>query len=58
MNFFQQIPFCELLTKSLESLDNLRTQKLAITVPFQTWQAKSLLAKAKLLPQIAYVART
>ena len=41
-----------------ESLDNLRTQKLAITVPFQTCQAKSLLAKAKLLPQIAYVART
>ena len=41
-----------------DSLDNLRTQKLAITVPFQTWQAKSLLAKAKLLPQIAYVART
>ena len=40
-----------------ESLDNLRTQKLAITVPFQTWQAKSLLAKAKLLPHIAYVAR-
>ena len=41
-----------------ESLDNLRTQKLAITLPFQTWQAKSLLAKAKLLPQLAYVART
>ena len=40
------------------SLDNLRTQKLAIAVPFQTWQAKSLLAKAKLLPQLAYVART
>ena len=41
-----------------DSLDNLRTQKLAIIVPFQTWQAKSLLAKAKLLPQLAYVART
>ena len=41
-----------------ESLDNLRTQKLAITVPFQNWQAKSVLAKTKLLPQIAYVART
>ena len=41
-----------------DSLDNLRTQKLAITVPFQTWQAKSLLAKTKLLPQLAYVART
>ena len=41
-----------------DSLDNLRTQKLAITVPFQTWQAKSLLAKTKLLPQLVYVART
>ena len=41
-----------------DSLDNLRTQKLAITVPFQTWQAKSLLAKTKLLPQLTYVART
>ena len=41
-----------------DSLDNLRTQKLAITVPFQTWHAKSLLAKTKLLPQLVYVART
>ena len=39
-------------------LENLRVQKLSITVPFQTWQAKSLLAKAKLLPQLAYTART
>ena len=45
-------------TISKDSLDNLRTQKPAITVPFQTWQAKSLWAKAKLLPQLAYVART
>ena len=39
-------------------LENLRVQKLSITVPFQTWQAKSLLAKAKLLPQLTYTART
>ena len=39
-------------------LENLRAQKLSITVPFQTWQAKSLLAKAKLLPQLTYTART
>ena len=39
-------------------LDNLRMKKLAITVPFQTWQAKSLLTKAKLLFQLAYVAQT
>ena len=39
-------------------LENLRAQKLSITVPFQTWQAKSLLAKAKLLPQLTFTART
>ena len=39
-------------------MENLKRQKLSITVPFQTWQAKSLLAKAKLLPQITYTART
>ena len=36
----------------------MKRQKLSITVHFQTWQAKSLLAKAKLLPQITYTART
>ena len=36
-------------------LENLRA---SITVPFQTWQAKFLLAKAKLLPQSTYTART
>ena len=41
-----------------DDLENLKRQKLSITVPFQTWQAKSLLAKAKLLPQITYTART
>ena len=41
-----------------DALENLRAQKLSITVPFQTWQAKSLLAKAKLLPQLTYTART
>ena len=35
-----------------DSLEDLRRQKLLINVPFQTWQAKSLLAKSKLLPQI------
>ena len=39
-------------------LENLRAQKSSITVPFQTWQAKSLLAKAKLLPQLTFTART
>ena len=39
-------------------LENLRAQKLSITVPFQTWQAKSLLDKAKLLPQLTYTACT
>ena len=37
-----------------DSLEGLRKQKLLINVPFQTWQAKSLLAKLKLLPQITY----
>ena len=32
-------------------VENLKAQKLSITVPFQTWQAKSLLDKAKLFPQ-------
>ena len=41
-----------------DDLENLKRQKLSITVPFQTWQAKSLLAKAKLLPQITYTTRT
>ena len=41
-----------------DDLENLKRQKLSITVPFQTWQAKSLLAKAKLLPQITYTARS
>ena len=40
------------------SLEGLRKQKLLINVPFQTWQAKSLLAKSKLLPQITYNAHT
>ena len=40
------------------SLECLRKQKLLINVPFQTWQAKSLLAKSKLLPQITYNAHT
>ena len=37
-----------------DSLEGLRKQKLLINVPFQTWLAKSLLAKSKLLPQITY----
>ena len=41
-----------------DSLEGLRRQKLLTNVPFQTWQAKSLLAKSKLLPQITYNART
>ena len=41
-----------------DSLENLRKQKLLINVSFQTWQAKSLLAKSKLLPQITYNAHT
>ena len=39
-------------------MENLKRQKFSITVPFQTWQAKSPLAKAKLLPQITCTART
>ena len=41
-----------------DSLEGLRKQKLLINVPFQTWQAKSLLAKSKLLPQITYNTHT
>ena len=41
-----------------DSLEGLRMQKLFINVPFQTWQAKSLLAKSKLLPQIIYNAHS
>ena len=41
-----------------DSLEGPRKQKLLINVPFQTWQAKSLLAKSKLLPQIIYNAHT
>ena len=41
-----------------DSLEGLRKQKLLINVPFQTRQAKLLLANAKLLPQITYNAHT
>ena len=41
-----------------DSLEGLKMQKMLINVPFQTWQAKSLLAKSKLLPQITYNAHT
>ena len=41
-----------------DSLEGLRKQKLLTNVPFQTWQAKSLLAKPKLLRQITYNAHT
>ena len=41
-----------------DSLEGLRKQKLLINVPFQTWHAKSLLPKSKLLPQITYHAHT
>ena len=41
-----------------DSLEGLRKQKLLINVPFETWQAKSLLAKFKLLPQLTYNAHT
>ena len=41
-----------------DSLESLRKQKLLINVPFQTWQAKSLLAKSNLLSQITYNAHT
>ena len=40
-----------------DSLEGLRKQKLLINIPFQTWQAKLLLAKSKLLPQITCNAR-
>ena len=40
------------------SLEGLRKQKLLVNVPFQTWQAKSLLAKSKPLPEITYNAHT
>ena len=41
-----------------DAIDKLRQEKKLITVPFQTWQAKTLLAKSKLLPQITYTAST
>ena len=41
-----------------DSLKCIRKQKLLINVPFQAWQAKSLLAKSKLFPQITYNAHT
>ena len=41
-----------------DSLKGLKKQKLLVNVPFQTWQAKSLLAKSKLFPQIIYNAHT
>ena len=41
-----------------DSLKGLRKQKMLINVPFQTWHAKSLLAKSKLLPQITYNVHT
>ena len=41
-----------------DSLEGLKKHKLLIIVPFQTWQAKSLLAKSKLLLQIIYNAHT
>ena len=41
-----------------DSLEGLRKQKLLINMPFQTWQAKSLLAKSKLLLQITFNAHT
>ena len=41
-----------------DRLENLRTQKQNVTVPFQTWQAKTLLSESKLLPQLPYVSHT
>ena len=41
-----------------DAIDKLRQEKKLIMVPFQTWQAKTLLAKSKLLPQISYTAAT
>ena len=40
------------------SLEGLRKQKQRFNVPFQTWQAKSLQAKSKLLPQITFNVHT
>ena len=37
-----------------DSLEGIRKQKLLINVSFQTWQAKLLLVKSKLLPRITY----
>ena len=33
-----------------EAIEKVRQEKSFITVPFQTWQAKAVLAKSKLLP--------
>ena len=41
-----------------EAIGKVRQEKSFITVPFQTWQAKAVLAKSKLLPQITYTAST
>ena len=41
-----------------DSLEGLKKQKLLINVPFQTWQANSLLAKSKLISQITYNTNT
>ena len=40
------------------SLEGLRKQKLLINVPYQTWQAKSPLAKFKFLPQVIFNVHT
>ena len=53
-----QIGYVKPRTIWLDSLEGLRKQKLLINVPFQIWQAKSLLAKSKLLPQITCNAHT
>ena len=41
-----------------DSLEGLRKQKLLINVSFQTSQAKLLMAKSKLLPQLTYNTHT
>ena len=41
-----------------EAIEKVRKEKRFITVPFQTWQAKAVLAKSKLLPQITYTEST
>ena len=41
-----------------EAIEKVRQERNFITVPFQTWQAKAVLAKSKLLPQITYTAST